>query len=108
MILSKLNNSNSILMSYCGQNINNNNIPKNWKFQIDEIVNTLFNIKIYHNNIWKNKFLVHKNVINLIDFSWSSNNKEYPYQNIDKTNMNSNNFITLLGEVYIQSLNKNK
>ena len=106
IILSKLNNSNSILMSYCGININNNNIPKNWKIQIDEIVDILDNLKIYHNNIWKNNFLIHKNVINLIDFGWSSKKKEYPYQNINNIYINNNtDFITLLGEVYIQSLN---
>jgi len=109
IILSKLNNSDSILMSYCGVNINNNNIPKNWKIQINEIVNILDNLKIYHNNIWKNNFLIHKNVINLIDFGWSSKKKEYPYQNIKNTYINNNtDFITLLGEVYIQSFNNNK
>ena len=91
---------NEIYINYCGKIIDENNVPSNWKKQVDEIVSLLYKKNIIHNDMHIGNFLVKDNVIYLIDFGWASNKKYWPYTNITMDNINEhNNFINLLDGV---------
>ena len=59
-------------MNYCGENLKENNIPDNWKEQIDSIITSLNEVDIYNNYFWINNLLVHKKILYMIDFGFSS------------------------------------
>ena len=89
-----------IYINYCGKKINKNNVPFNWKKQIEEIVSTLDKKKIIHNDMHIGNFLVKDNIIYLIDFGWASDNKFWPYCNISLENINEHSeFIKLLDTI---------
>ena len=63
---------NIIKMSYAGENLNSSNIPKNWKKQIDHIINSLEKGHCSHNDIKPSDLLVLNGKIMLIDFQWAT------------------------------------
>ena len=71
---------NKIIMDYCGEPISRQNAPKDYKDQIENIINTLWELNLQHNDImWKNKkseFLVKDNKVYLVDWGWSSINND--------------------------------
>ena len=85
-----------IFMSYCGENINNKNIPKNWKEQFIEIFNILNYNSIYHNDIGLNNCSVLDGVIYLFDLGEASDKIDYPYFNLSIKSINNSTSITNL------------
>jgi tRNA A-37 threonylcarbamoyl transferase component Bud32 len=78
-----------IYMNYCGENLKENNIPHNWKEQIDSIITSLNEVDIFNNDFWINNMLVHKKILYMIDFGFSSFFEEdFPFVNIDKDELN--------------------
>lgn len=78
----------TIYLTYCGELLNENNIPSNWKYQLKNINNILIKNNIFHNDIWYGNFLVKDGIINLIDFGWSTHYyQDYPYMNLLYTNI---------------------
>jgi thiamine kinase-like enzyme len=72
-----------IYLNYCGELINKNNIPSNWKYQLENINKTLIKNNIFHNDIWYGNFLIKDGIIHLIDFGWSTHYyQDYPYMNL--------------------------
>lgn len=89
-----------IYINYCGAKIDKNNVPYNWKKQINEIVSILYKNNIIHNDMHIGNFLVKDNIIYLIDFGWAFGKKYWPYVNITLDNINEHtNFIKLLDAV---------
>lgn len=82
VILSKNDSESSVYMTYTGVSINEDNIPKDWKYQLDEIVNILTELNISHNDMWRNNFTVKNDIIYLVDFGWSDKSENYPFINI--------------------------
>ena len=99
-ILLSTKKENEIYINYCGEKINENNIPSDWKIQIDEIVSILSKKNIIHNDMHIGNFLIYNNIIYLVDFGWASNKKYWPYCNVISDNINEHdNFIKLLDAV---------
>ena len=72
----------SIYMSYCGEKINEINIPLDWKEQMREIIYIFEQEEIFHNDIWIPNFLVNSNTLQVIDFGFSTFKKEnFPFTN---------------------------
>lgn len=72
-----------ITTEYCGNKINKNNIPNDWKKQKEHILTTLKNHNCRHNDIKPGELLVQNNKIKLIDFGWAhdldkSNPSDWP------------------------------
>ena len=97
-----------IYMNYCGENLKENNIPDNWKEQIDSIITSLNEVDIYNNDFWINNLLVHKKILYMIDFGFSSFFEEdFPFVNIDKDELNiATDLIMLLDNAMIKSIEK--
>ena len=57
-----------INMTYCGCQINYNNIPSNWLNQINDICNNLDTYGIILEDLQQKNILVNNNIIYLIDF----------------------------------------
>lgn len=57
-----------IKMNYCGKNISRNNIPENWKDQIQDISNILKAYNIFLLDLQKKNILCKDNTIYIIDF----------------------------------------
>ena len=95
-------------INYCGVYLTKDNVPSNWKKQIQEIISTLEKLNICHNDMWSNNFLVKNDEIYLIDFGWSSMyNEKYPFININKTDIYKySNLIDLLENVYTRVIEK--
>ena len=86
-----------LCISYCGEPINKNNIPKDWKKQILNIYKILNDNRIYHNDFWINNLTVKNEIIYLIDFGWSTRDyPEYPYLNILREKKILNKFDDLI------------
>ena len=81
-----------IYMSYCGEKITEINVPVNWKEQIEEIVLTLNEKHILHNDMHIGNFLVNDDIIHLVDFGWSSGNYFWPYNNIKLEDINDHKY----------------
>lgn len=82
-IISFDENNYTIYLNYCGELLNENNIPPNWKFQLENINKALNKNNIFHNDIWYGNLLVKDGVIHLIDFGWSTHYyQNYPYMNL--------------------------
>lgn len=58
----------TIYMDYLGKKISKTNCPKNWKEQIEEILNILQELNLYISDLQRNNICVLGNQINLIDF----------------------------------------
>lgn len=97
----------NIYINYCGEEINNN-IPNDWKDQINQIINTLKDKNIFHNDIWYNNILIHNNILNVIDFGFSSFIKDdFPFTNLNKNDLQlSNSLIDLLDNCMNNSIEK--
>lgn len=97
-------NNDTLILSNCGEVINAENIPNNWKDQILNIYNMLSCENIYHNDFTISNITVLDNKLYLIDFGWSSRNKpQYPYFNLTKDIINNSNSIY---EVFEKILNR--
>lgn len=62
----------TITMTYVGERINKENIPNDWKQQIEYIYNSLQKYQCSHNDIKPDELLVKDNTINIVDFGWST------------------------------------
>jgi len=66
-----------IKMSYCGERLTKDNLPKDWENQCDEITGILKRKSIFHSDIYLKNILVKKGVIYLIDFGiWEKTHQE--------------------------------
>ena len=101
-------NTHSIYLTYCGEKLNENNIPSNWKYQLKNINNILIKHNIFHNDIWYGNFLVLDGIIFLIDFGWSTHYyQEYPYMNLLYTNVeNYDNIYKYLDRIFEKAVKK--
>lgn len=61
-----------IKMEFVGVRIDKNNIPSNWKIQMEYILNSLKKHQCSHNDIKPEDILVKDSLIYLIDFGWST------------------------------------
>jgi len=97
-----------IYMNYCGENLEEDNVPENWKEQIDLIITSLNELNIYNNDFWVNNLLVHKKILYMIDFGFSSFFEEdFPFININKDELsNATDLIMLLDNAMIRSIEK--
>ena len=69
-------------MSYCGEKINETNIPLDWKEQMREIIYIFEQEEVFHNDIWIPNLLVNSNTLQVIDFGFSTFKKEnFPFTN---------------------------
>ncbi len=55
----------------CGDSLSVNNLPKNWKRQLGEIVQELKDNNIQHRDIKPDNLMIKNEVIKLIDFGWA-------------------------------------
>ena len=88
----------SIYINYCGETLNESNIPKNWKEQIEDCLIILEKENIFHNDIWIPNLLVNEDTINIIDFGFGTFNSEnFPFTNMNKLYLDkSNSFFEFL------------
>tara|TARA_B110000208_G_scaffold77208_1_gene98924 strand:+ start:5379 stop:11732 length:6354 start_codon:yes stop_codon:yes gene_type:complete len=70
-------NNEYILLEYCGEIINKNNIPNDYKKQIKYIINDLNDINMKHNDCKICEVLVKNNNIYICDFGWVSINNDF-------------------------------
>jgi len=56
----------SIYMEYCGERVNNNNSPIDWKKQLTVIMGLMNSKNIFHNDMFANNFLCKDNVIYIL------------------------------------------
>ena len=94
----------TIYMTYCGSQIKRDvdNIPKNWKEQMGDILTTLQKNNIYNNDIHTGNLLINDDIIHLVDFGWATfDNENYPYINITNIEIQEHNkLIELLDMVF--------
>ena len=97
-----------IYLNYCGELINENNIPSNWKDQLENINKILNENNIFHNDIWYGNFLIKDGIIHLIDFGWSTHYyQDYPYMNLLYTDTkNYNNIYSYLDIIFEKAVKK--
>lgn len=62
---------NCLIMNYCGEEINKDNIPENWEEQLDNIMSTLKDNNIVYLDGKQENILVKDGTIYLIDFGAS-------------------------------------
>lgn len=66
-----------ITTQYAGVPINKDNIPDDWEQQVDNIMNTLREYNVKHNDIKPSELIVNeKGKIVLVDFGWAHNYNE--------------------------------
>ena len=107
ILLSANSDKHLLYMNYCGKPINNENIPDNWKEQLNTIVKTLSKHNIVNNDMWINNFLVKDKIIYLIDFGRADHKIAFPFQNIEYKDIDKyNNFIELLDNVVYRVVQK--
>jgi hypothetical protein len=63
-------------MSYMGEPLTKENIPSDYKIQIQYIIETLKKFKCCHNDIKPSELLVMDGKINIIDFAWATKTDE--------------------------------
>lgn len=63
---------NVIEMTYVGERINKDNIPKDWESQIEYIVTKLKEFGCCHNDIKPEEILVKDDKLYIVDFGWST------------------------------------
>lgn len=66
-------NKLTISMSYCGERVNEFNLPTNWIDQMVYILDVLKDQNISHNDIKPTDILVQDGKLMLIDFGWAIN-----------------------------------
>lgn len=72
ILIKSLDNENSFIMTYCGEQMNKTNKPTDYKDQITKILNDMKSINLKHNDIKPTEILVYKSKIYLVDFGWAS------------------------------------
>lgn len=107
-IISFDENNYTIYLTYCGELINENNIPSNWKYQLENINLILKKFDIFHNDIWYCNLLVKDGIIYLIDFGWSTLfYEDYPYMNLLYTNIkNYDHIYSFLDRIFDKAVKK--
>ena len=65
-------NDKLFITNYCGERVNERNIPNNYKEQALKILDDLKKLNIKHNDIKHEEILVKDEKIYLIDFGWAS------------------------------------
>lgn len=98
-------NENSLLLSDCGEQIDNENLPDDWKEQLISIHEILEYENIYHNDIKPDNFSVKDKKIYLIDYGWATKCMPgYPYFNLNLKIINdSKSFNELFHNIYNKS-----
>ncbi len=71
----------TLILEDCGETLNINNCPENWKEQFTEIFYILRKFHIYHNDIHIANFCVKNNIIYIIDFGLAKHHIDWQYQN---------------------------
>lgn len=59
-----------LVLTWCGERLNINNIPNNIYYQIDEISNILLKEEINHTDIKDEELLIKDGILFLVDFGW--------------------------------------
>jgi len=62
---------NEIIMTYCGERINKDNLPGDWEEQANYIISKLKEFNCTHNDIKPEDILVKDNKLYLVDFGWA-------------------------------------
>jgi len=79
-----------IWMTYCGERLTKDNLPKNWEQQCKEIETVFNEKKVFHTDFTKivngkkahKNLCVNKGIINVIDWGlWTNDKKEYTAKN---------------------------
>ena len=65
-------NKNKLILSYAGEPLNFDNLPEDWKIQVNTLLNKLNEINCSHNDIKPTDLLVLNGKIMLIDFQWAT------------------------------------
>ena len=68
-----------ITMTHCGNELSKNNLPKDWRNQVEEIAAALDEAKIIHRDIKPGNVMVLEGRLQLIDFGWAIAADESPY-----------------------------
>lgn len=90
----------SIIMEYCGEKLNIDNCPTDWKSQFIEIFNILREYHIYHNDIHSLNFCIKNKIIYIIDFGIAKNHIDWQYQNLSIDVIeNSNNIEEMFSKI---------
>tara|TARA_Y100000389_G_C17350856_1_gene458373 strand:+ start:357 stop:839 length:483 start_codon:yes stop_codon:yes gene_type:complete len=67
----------SFIMNYCGEMLTKNNKPRNYKEQVQSILNDMKSLNLKHNDIKNTETLVLGSKIYIIDFGWASINNDF-------------------------------
>ena len=78
----------SIYMTYCGEHININNTPPDWKEQMISIYNTLKEKNIYNNDVYIHNFCIKDDIISLIDFGLAKQHIDFCFYNLTLEDIN--------------------
>ena len=73
----------AIYMEYAGSSLANDVVPLDWKAQLKEIVKTLNDKEIYHNDLTINNLVLFDGILTLIDFTWADTKVNYPFYNFN-------------------------
>jgi len=86
-----------IYMTYSGKELNIENTPNDWKQQIQECLEIFKITNIFHNDIFSPNILVDNNILNIIDFGFSTFNEyQFPFTNITEQQLQNANTLTEL------------
>jgi len=69
-------NDDEIGIEDCGEHLTIDNLPKDWKLQLIEIVEDLRKDKVNHNDINIDNLMIKDGIIKLIDWGWGSTEEE--------------------------------
>ena len=72
----------AIYMEYSGGLLENDIVPLDWKTQLKEIIKTLTENGIHHNDFVLDNLTVLDGIITLIDFTWADTKVNYPFYNL--------------------------
>ncbi len=72
----------TITMEYVGEPITKHNAPKDWKQQLEQILEILDKDNIEHNDIKNTEILIRDGVVHLIDYGWMSKDSDWSCKNM--------------------------